>query len=372
MLIGSFRAMRSLAFNALLSIIAFGIVLTVSSTAKAQSQHQGRQNQANQHRIDPNSPEFAQRVKQQHDAILAAEQQAAQQRVAQRPFPQLPPEQEKYLHDLLDYWQQSSDQVKQYVCDFQRFEYDTEIVNYRDPGTNQLAAHSIATGQIRYAAPDRGYFETTGMVDFKAPPKAPGQDAEYARRDTNGPLEKWICDGRNIYEFDFDLKRLYETEIPKSMQGDGLANSPIPFLFGANKALLLDRYWVRVITPEGAANEYWLEAFPKRIEDARSYSKIEIIIAEEDFLPKAMHMYSPQYDPKKNNYGSRYFAFGNRRVNAKSAQIQDFFGLFVRPQTPITGGWKRVTRSALEQQQATRESLRRQDSARTPDSSVRK
>jgi TIGR03009 family protein len=370
MLTGPSRATRSLALNALLPTIT-GIALLLSSPAAAQSQHNSTQRQATQNRVDPNSPEFAQRVHQQHNAQLAAEKQAAQQRVAQRPFPELPPEQEKYLHNLLDYWQQSSDQVKQYICDFQRFEYDTAIVNYRDARTNQLAAHSIATGQIRYAAPDRGYFETTGMMDFKAPPKAPGQEADYERRSTNGPLEKWICDGRNIYEFDFDAKRLYETEIPKSMQGDGLANSPLPFLFGANKALLLDRYWVRVITPEGATNEYWLEAFPKQIEDARTYSKIEIIIAEEDFLPKAMHMYSPQYDPKKNNYGSRYFAFGNRRVNAKSSQIQDFFGIFVRPQTPIAGGWKRVTRSALEQQQATRDSLRSQDSARATDGPVR-
>ena len=370
MLMGSSRATRSLACNALLPTI-LGIAITASSPVAAQSQDHSRQTRANQNQVDPNSIEFAQRVKQQHDAQVAAEQQAAQQRVAQRPFPQLPPEQEKYLHSLLDYWQQSSDQVKQYVCDFQRFEYDTAIVNYRDPETNQLAAHSVATGHIRYAAPDRGFFETTSMMDFKAPPKAPGQDAEYARRDTNGPLEKWICDGRTIYEFDFDAKRLNETEIPKTMQGDGLANSPLPFLFGANKALLLDRYWVRVITPEGASNEYWLEVFPKRVEDARSYSKIEVIIAEEDFLPKAMHMYSPQYDPKKNNYGSRYFAFGNRRVNAKSAQIQDFFGIFVRPQTPITGGWKRVTLTALAQQRATRDSLRNKDSARAPQGSVR-
>ena len=288
-----------------------------------------------------------------------AQQQAAEQRVAARPFPELPEPQEKYLHELLDYWQQNSDLVKQYVCDFQRYEYDTEIVNYRDPQTNQLAAHNVATGQIRYAAPDRGYFETTAVMDFKAPPTQPGGEAEYRPRETNGPLEKWICDGRNIYEFDFSAKRLYETEIPASMQGDGLSNSPLPFLFGANKELLLERYWVRVITPEGATNEYWLEAYPKRIDDARNYSKIEIIIAEEDFLPKAMHLYSPQYDPANNNFGSRYFAFGNRRVNDGRSKIQDFLGIFVRPQTPITGGWKRVTRSALEQQQATRESLQR-------------
>lgn len=307
--------------------------------------------------------EFARRLQQQQQQLEAQQMQDAQQRIAEPPFPPLPAEQEQYRDELLAYWQQSSEQIKQYTADFQRYEYDTEIVNYRDPQSNQLAAHSIGQGQIRYSSPDKGYYETTQIWDFAAPPKAPGEEAEFKLREGEQHHERWICDGRNIYEYDFESKRLYETEIPAEMQGDGLANSPLPFLFGANKQQLLSRYWVRVITPAGTENEYWLEAWPKRVDDARNYSRIEIIIAQEDFLPKAMHIYSPQYDPQKNNFASRYFAFENRQVNGALAKFKDFGGFFVRPQTPVLGGWQRVKRSALQQQQATQEDLNRPNAA---------
>jgi hypothetical protein len=123
----------------------------------------------------------------------------------------------------------------------------------------------------------------------------------------------------------------------------------MPFLFGAKKSQILDRYWVRVI-PQDSETEYYLEAYPKRIDDARLYSKIEIVLAREDFLPKAMHVYSPQYNPAKGNFQSRYFAFNDRSVNDQLSRIQDFFGVFVRPKTDI--GWKRVSRMALQGQQA--------------------
>ena len=165
--------------------------------------------------------------------------------------------------------------------------------------------------------------------------------------------ERWVTDGEYIYDFDFEKKRLYETEIPAEMRGEqGLERSPIPFLFGANKELILNRFWVRVITPPTAKGEYWLEAFPKRAEDAQNYSRIEIILAESDFLPKGLHMYSPQYNPEKNNFASRYFAFENRKMNSGLSGMQNFFGNFVRPTLPIGQGWKRVPRMSPEASQA--------------------
>jgi TIGR03009 family protein len=293
----------------------------------------------------------------QQQAALQAEQLASTQTPVppQRPFPELPPQEIEYLNQFLDYWQQSSQRVKQYVCDFRRYEYDSAIVNYRDPDTQQLAAHAIAVGEIRFAQPDKGRYEASQIWDFQAPPSAPGEAASYDRRGkrhekgADSEKERWICDGRSIYEFDFENKRLYESEIPKEMQGAAIVNSPIPFLFGADKEKILERYWVRVI-PKGVETEYWLEAYPKKIEDARVYSKIEVILAKEDFLPKAMHVYSSQYDPARNNFQSQYYAFENRRVNDQLDQVKNFFGYFVRPQKPI--GWERVNRRALAGQQS--------------------
>lgn len=254
-------------------------------------------------------------------------------------FP-LEPAHVKYVNDLLDWWEKNSKQVEKYKCDFLRYEYDTENVNWRDPQTNRLAAHKITQGEIRFAAPDRARYETTKVMQFSKPPQKQGDQAEYKEANDKTAQERWICDGKSLFDFDFVNKRLYETKIPADMQGN-VAESPLPFIFGAEKKVILDRYWVRTVTPTGVENEYWLELFPKKTKDARNYSKLEIIIAKEDFLPKAMHLYSPGYDPSKGNENSRYFLFENREVNSQLAKFQDFFGGFVRPRLPGLG-WERV------------------------------
>lgn len=248
---------------------------------------------------------------------------------------------------LLNHWQKKSVDVKRYQCDFVRYDYDTSFCNWRDPRNNQLAAASIMTGEIRFASPDQACYQTKQVFDFEKPPEQPGQDASYKPRSEATQKEKWICDGEAIYEFDFENKKLYETEIPPEMRGKGLINSPLPFLFGASRADILDRFWVRISTPEGAENEYWLEAYPKKIEDARNYKKLELVLSRDElFLPIMLHIYAPNYNPKENNLTSRVFEFKNRQVNDKLTGIKDFFGLFVRPRLPI--GFERVKRNGLQ------------------------
>ncbi len=242
--------------------LCIGLCAILATTVNAQNQNSayqgGLQSQAELDYGNSPSGQSSQRPGEAQasggNGQLTREQQASLQQAAnaivqqpQRPFPELPPNEAEYLEKFLDYWQQSSQQVKQYVCEFRRYEYDSSIVNYRDPATTQLAAHSIAVGEIRYAEPDKGYYQTSQIWDFKSPPAAPGAEAEYKQRSGDGEQEKWICDGRNVYEFDFGNKRLYESEIPKELQGEGIVNSPIPFLFGANKQQIMERYWVRVV-----------------------------------------------------------------------------------------------------------------------------
>ena len=346
------------------------VLMVICHSISAQQANTGYGNQGGSQPSNPSQFDLPSLTVEQQNALQSASQAAFAQQNAgydeemmrqaeqaamsqpQQPFADPSPEEAQYLDQFLDYWEHSSAQVRQYICEFRRFEYDSEAVNYRDPATNRLAAARVATGEIRFASPDKGYYETTQIWEFEAPPQTPGTDAKYTLMDENISKEKWICDGRHVYEFDFSQKRLNETEIPQEMQGAGIIESPIPFLFGAKKSQILERYWVRVIPKPEVNDEYWFEAYPKRIEDARLYSRIEVILDRQDFLPKAMHLYSPQYDPKKGNEQSRYFAFENRKVNDSLARVKDFFGYFVRPQTPITGGWKRVNLSELQDHQA--------------------
>ena len=356
------RNTRATRARFILFAIAFNFAITFATSAgHAQSGDRSQGQQGQQATGQQQSPRQVQVTPQQRAAQQkAAMESQSQQRAAQQSyitkrivqpkgFP-LSAEHTKYVSDLLGFWEQNSSAVEKYQCNFRRFTYDTEFVAWRDPNTNQLAAHSVAMGEIRFAGPDRARYETTRIVAFEKPPQTPGGEADYKEIEGDSALERWICDGKKIYDFDFEQKRLYETKLPKSMQGN-VAESPLPFIFGGKRAEVLQRYWVRSATPKGVENEYWLELYPKRIEDARMYSKIELVIAKEDFLPKAMHMFGPQYDPSQGNEASQYFTFENRQVNSQLARLTDFLGGFVSPRLPGLK-WKRVERKLGQNQAA--------------------
>ena len=338
---------------------------------RGQGQPTAQQTQQQAQNQNYQTPQLTpqQRAAQQQAAMQSpAQQRAAQQAymaemqkkiVQPEGFP-LAAEHTKYVDDLLTYWEQNSNAVSKYKCAFRRFEYDSGIVGWRDPQSNKLAAHTVAYGEIRFAAPDRARYETTRIMEFKNAPKQPGGQADYKDVEGTNNFERWICDGSFIYEFDFENKRLTETELPKEMRGN-VAESPLPFIFGGKKSEVLQRYWVRSATPNGVENEYWLELYPKRAQDARIYSKIELVIAKEDFLPKAMHMYDAQYDLKGGNEKSRYFTFENRVVNNQLDKLKDAIGQFVKPKLPI--GWKRSRMSAPSSNQVAAPPQLRQNGA---------
>lgn len=250
-------------------------------------------------------------------------------------FQDLTPDHQAYIERLLEYWEKSSTQIKRCECDFQRWDYDASVLAKRDPADNRLIAHRVVRGTIRYAAPDQAQYQTTEVWSYQNP------EAEnpYVLLSGDGDKEKWICDGQAIYSFDFAERRLYESKIPPDQAGSGLLDSPLPFLFGANKQQILNRFWLKVVTPQGVENEYWLVAVPKRQTDAQTYSKVEIILAQEDFLPRSLHIYSVNYDPTASAV-SQAIVFSNRKINSHLSGVQDFLNLFVRPHTPP--GWERV------------------------------
>lgn len=326
-------------WNRLLSCLALcGVTLAGATSADAFQQTSQSQQQPQQ----PQQQVQKQRLSDQETQRLA--QLGGQQQAPVQPIrPRTPSAEEQvYIAQVLDYWQQQTEKYEVYQCGFERYIYDTGLVAHRDPETDRLSAASVAVGEIRYAAPSKASYETSALYKFDGPGKyEPIEDSSLA--------EKWITDGEGIYEFDFQSKRLYETKLDASMKGAaGLQNSPIPFLFGARKDQVLERYWVIVTTPQGETDEIWLEAWPKRTADAQNYQKVEIILDSEAFLPNALHMYLPQYNPKKNNFSSVYIKFTDQRVNNQLAKFKNFWGHFVKPKLPIGQGWERVPRQSLQ------------------------
>lgn len=284
--------------------------------------------------------------------LPAVQQQQAEPMAMQQP--QLPPgfpldaETQQYIEQLLAYWEGTSTQVSHYQCKFTRWQYDQEVCSFRKPVTNVsgenslvLVAAMISRGSIRFSTPGKGMYEVDEKWSFAGPPEQPGEEPKYERRSLSNPdfpeQEKWICDGLAIYEYDYETRRLYETKLPPEAQGEGLKNSPLPFVFGAKATELLDRYWIRDVTPGNVQDQYWLEAWPKRLNDAQTYSKIEIMLSRDPFLPTAIHMYAPNYN-EKSNPSKMVFEFQQREINGTLAGLFDRY--WIRPSTPF--GWQRV------------------------------
>lgn len=181
---------------------------------------------------------------------------------------QLTPQEQAQLNQVLQAWENSSSQVKSFSCYFDRLEYRPAFGN--QPQVDK-------GGEIRYATPDKGSFKLEGARP-----------------------ERWICDGKAVYGYDFQTKQIFERKLPPEMQGKAIADGPLPFLFGANAANLKRRYDLRISTPSDAnKGDIWLEAYPLFAQDARNFSRAEIILSQAvqgnqgQLLPIAIRIYQP-------------------------------------------------------------------------------
>ena len=307
-----------------------------------------QQESANGTRLTNQSLESQQQRVERAQGTLKQTQQSGSLAARQSDEPRLPPgfplpqDHSDYVIALLEAWEKSSGHISRCIVEFQRIEYNPAVCNYRDPKSGQLAGATVVQGEVRFQGPDKASYEANKSWGFDGPPSKDGDDPKYKLiDDTELVHEKWICDGESIFEYDFKEKRLYETKIPAEFRGEGLVNSPLPFVFGAKKEVLLERYWIKVITPQGVDNEYWLEIYPKRISDAQDYQKIQLVITQEDLLPRSIHIFAPNYDEVTNPV-SRHIEFANRRINSQIPAIATFLNLFIRPRTPF--GWELVDR----------------------------
>jgi len=242
--------------------------------------------------------------------------------VQQRPAPppatmapfRLTPQEEAYLDQVLIAWQRRSEQVKTFESDFTRWEYDpvfgdAEKPKYRDDG------------KLKYAAPDRGMF------------KVEGDRAEH-----------WISDGKSIFQYNFAKKQLIEHKLPAHLQGKAIANSPLPFLFGARAADLKRRYWMRIVTPANVKNQIWLEAYPRFREDAANFHRAELILKAAEMTPHALQIHLP------NGKNRTVYQFYNIAINDP---LKKFFRINpFHASTPL--GWQKIVEKQPRSAQALR------------------
>lgn len=252
----------------------------------------------------------------QHPVLVPrAPQQPAAQQQPQPPFV-LTAQEEAQVDRILNQWEQHNRDVKTFDCRFKRWTYD---VVFGPAGQ----AKFVDLGVVRYGAPDRGMFQVEATE--KNGKEAPIEDAR---------TEHWISDGKSIFEFNPGKKQLIEHKLPPELQGKAIADSPLPFLFGAEAQKLKQRYFIRLI-PANAQNQVCLEAYPRFQQDAANFHHAQFIIAMQDMVPFALKLIQP------NEKDYTVYQFYDVVVN-------DSWRLFkgdpFRAYTPL--GWQKVVEEA--------------------------
>lgn len=251
-------------------------------------------------------------------------------------FP-LAPNVQQWVDEVLVAWEKTSDEIVTFKCNFKRWEHDPAF-GPKDP----KIPFTYGEGIIQYSKPDKGMFKVEKLLKYN-PPAKEGDKIQWL--DQIG--EQWICDGRSIFEFDTRSKKLIQRILPKEMQGKAIADGPLPFLFGAKAATIKARYWIRPLDPPNERpGEYWLEAVPRFRQDAANFQKVSIILDEKDFLPKALDIYAPNYNPKTNRAHSEY-AFDKRETTLKGDKnlLDPSWMLFWKKQfyePKVPSGWTKV------------------------------
>lgn len=282
---------------------------------------------------------------------------AAQNRGVQPVLPPMPqppewaarmtPEEQKWIDDVLRFWETTSGKVKLFECKFQKWDYENGWLN---PANGQRRERTYAEGTIKYAQPDKGLFRVEKLVSVLPPNQAGGEPQLVLQNPELG--EHWICDGQKVYSFEANKKQVTVTELPPQMRGQAIADGPLPFMFGARAETIKARYWVHGL-PDGPKGKYWLEAAPKSREDAQNFKSIRIILDQQDFLPESLQIFAPNYDPPRNDARQSYVFSKRDAKDAESfnnliAKGLDPFGLirrdFFDPRIPA--GWKKVEQNA--------------------------
>lgn len=214
--------------------------------------------------------------------------------------PALSPQQQAALDQLLAAWEARNEAVRTWSCTFHKWEYNAW--SPADAAGERLP-FAESTGELKYAAPDKGLFRVKEAKQWNPDPKV----RRYEIR-TGDAGEHWVCNGESIYEFRHAERQLRETKLPPEMRGKAISDGPLPFVFGAKADTLKKRYWMRIITPRDIRDQVWLEALPRFQADAANFSKVELILQARDLMPFAIQIFKPggqdrdvyQFDPKTN------------------------------------------------------------------------
>lgn len=218
-----------------------------------------------------------------------------------RRAPEMSPEMEAELDNLLTQWAQASDRIKRLEGRHFRIVYDLTF-----------ETESQSEGEFGYEDPDKGRIDVTPVQI--TPQLIAAREAEVkkaleekrrssVRMAQNGePFaltpaleEGWYCDGQRVYSLDIPKKQAIVAQLPSEMQGENIMDSPLPFLFGMPPEKARRRFEMAFTGGQfdprsGRAN---LVIYPNLPQDSQNWSHADVILDLKTFLPVAVQLFDP-------------------------------------------------------------------------------
>jgi TIGR03009 family protein len=242
---------------------------------------------------------------------------------------------------ILGKWEAQSQGVKTLEASFQKWKYDIAAAPAGKVAT-------VSNGTIRYMNPDQGHFKEERILFFN------GVDAQGKDQHAEVPGrfgEWWVCTGKELVFLNRDKKEKVIESLPANMQGEQLFDSPLPFVFNLKAQRLKDRFWIRRINPpNNQQGTYWMEAWPKTQKDAQLYKLVQIVVDAKTFLPNALLIYPPNFDPQSAP-NREIYEFKDVKTNhvGTNALQKLFQSQFIDP-NPGENGWKEIRNHAIPNQ----------------------
>ena len=211
----------------------------------------------------------------------------------------LTPDEQRELDQFLMRWEKISEGIKQYHVDFELWKYDPTI-----PGVPAGKPYKRPFGSFKYIAPDRFVYYIEGEWINGV------QTKRDEKKNPNVMEEKIIIDSKAVYFFDYNAEKVKQANIPPDMIRKGIADSPLPLIFGAKAVDLKKRFSMRIVTGEQYRDtQIWLLARPLMLEDQQEFLQIEIRLDKNNLRAIAL---------KKDDINGKahdVYVFDNVKVN---------------------------------------------------------
>lgn len=240
-------------------------------------------------------------------------------------------EEQRELDEFLVRWERYSQTIKRYDVDFTSYYYDAAVIRANPADVGKPVQTTF--GFFKYVAPSRFVYNTEGeWVGGKQVKREKQREDEHPK----AFAEKILIDEKTVFYYDYNAKTVKQINIPAEMIGKGIADSPLPLIFGAKAEDMKKRFFMKIVTSEQhKATQIWLQTRPRHIEDQSEFSQLEIRIDKKTLRAMAL---KKDLDVKGNAY--KVYVLNEPKINDNLDRIRETLTGFFRSDIPKD--WKHV------------------------------